>query len=103
VVHAADVYKRQPLESSLEGLPIPVNAPVGLETGCPSAYDCPTPISYNTIYAGPAPSQAAGLSRIDFKASDAVLNDGLVPLYLTLQTQSGLALSNPFQIYVTGQ
>jgi len=96
-------FSAAPLESSLEGLPIPVNAPVGLETGCPSAYDCPTPISYNTIYAGPAPSQAAGLSRIDFKASDAVLNDGLVPLYLTLQTQSGLALSNPFQIYVTGQ
>jgi uncharacterized protein (TIGR03437 family) len=86
---------------SLVGSPLPVNTlPVQLQ--CQGGTNCPAEITYGTLYAGPAPDEIAGVSQINFYASDAVLDDGLVPLYVAVETPSGLVLSNAFQIYVTG-
>jgi uncharacterized protein (TIGR03437 family) len=83
------------------GSPLPVNTlPVQLQ--CRGGTNCPAEIAYSTLYAGPAPDEIAGVSQINFYASDAVLDDGLVPLYLAVETPSGPVLSNAFQIYVTG-
>jgi uncharacterized protein (TIGR03437 family) len=88
-------------DGSLVGSPLPVNTlPVQLQ--CQGPTNCPAEITYSTLYAGPAPDEIAGVSQINFYASDAVLDDGLVPLYVAVQTPSGLVLSNAFQIYVTG-
>jgi uncharacterized protein (TIGR03437 family) len=88
-------------DGSLVGSPLPVNTlPVQLQ--CQGIANCPAEIAYSTLYAGPAPDEIAGVSQIDFYASDAVLDDGLVPLYVAVQTPSGPVLSNAFQIYVTG-
>jgi uncharacterized protein (TIGR03437 family) len=88
-------------DGSLVGSPLPVNTlPVQLQ--CQGITNCPAEIAYSTLYAGPAPDEIAGVSQIDFYAGDAVLDDGLVPLYLAVETPSGLVLSNAFQIYVTG-
>jgi uncharacterized protein (TIGR03437 family) len=88
-------------DGSLVGSPLPVNTlPVQLQ--CPGGTNCPVEITYSTLYAGPAPDEIAGVSQINFYAGDAVLDDGLFPLYLAVETPSGLVLSNAFQIYVTG-
>jgi len=88
-------------DGSLVRSPLPANnLPVQLQ--CLGMTNCPAEITYSTMYAGPAPDEIAGISQINFYASDATLDDGLVPLYLAVQAPSGLALSNAFQIYVTG-
>jgi uncharacterized protein (TIGR03437 family) len=88
-------------DGSLVGSPLPANElPVQLQ--CQAITNCPAEITYRTLYAGPAPDEIAGVSQINFYASDAVLNDGLVPLNVAVQTPSGLVLSNALQIYVTG-
>jgi len=88
-------------DGSLVGSPLPGNTlPVQLQ--CQGGTNCPAEIAYSTLYAGPAPDEIAGVSQINFYASDAVLDDGLVPLHLAVQTPSGVVLSNAFQIYVTG-
>jgi uncharacterized protein (TIGR03437 family) len=88
-------------DGSLVGSPLPANTlPVQLQ--CPNLTNCPAEITYSTLYAGPAPGEIAGVSQINFYAGDEVLDDGLFPLYVAVDTPSGLALSNAFQIYVTG-
>lgn len=88
-------------DGSLVGSPLPVNTlPVQLQ--CQGITNCPAEITYSTLYAGPAPDEIAGVSQINFYASDAVLDDGLVPLYLAVEMPSALVLGNAFQIYVTG-
>jgi hypothetical protein len=50
-------------------------------------------------YAGTAPTQIAGTSQINFKASYMPAT-GLQSLYLEVETPSGTILSNGFRVYV---
>jgi uncharacterized protein (TIGR03437 family) len=50
-------------------------------------------------YGGPAPTQIAGTSQINFKASY-MPTTGLYSLYAEVNTPSGTILSNGFRIYV---
>lgn len=91
-------------DGSLIGLPLPVNAlPVTLE--CPQELiaACPVQITYGGNYAGPVPAQIAGMSQINFGAGDLVIGDGMFPLFLAVETPSGVIFSNAIQIYVASQ
>jgi uncharacterized protein (TIGR03437 family) len=91
-------------DGSLIGLPLPADTlPVTLQ--CPQNLiaACPAQITYGGNYAGPAPFQIAGLSQINFSARDLVIGDGQFPLFLAVETPSGVIFSNAIQIYVDSQ
>jgi uncharacterized protein (TIGR03437 family) len=100
-------------DGSLVGQPVPVNVfPVGLEVLPPACVQppswataeppCPTGSSSGTVsYAGPALFLIAGASQINFTVSDAFRSS--LGLYLTVQTPSGTASSNTFNVAVAGQ
>jgi uncharacterized protein (TIGR03437 family) len=83
-------------DGSLVGLPLPVDV-LPLKLGLPCVgFGCFAPIEYDVVYGGPAPFLIVGASQVNFRATSNFL-------YLWVETPSGMALSNAFQVYVTAQ
>ncbi len=80
--------------------PLPVNA-YPATIGAPFSIGVVPAMSYLTAaYAGPAPTQIAGTSQINFRASYMSSLVGLNSLYLEVNAPSGTIQSNGFRIYV---
>jgi len=83
------------------GTPLPVNADqvsLGtlfcIGTGCPVTFLSAIP----TTYAGPAPTQIAGMTQINFN-----LGESPPTSFVVAAAASTGGYSNTFQIYVAGQ